>query len=240
MLPYVSFEYLCEVEPINAVKKRQYHPKPWWYYKQRRLQKKLEQQTLPDSIVTTKTKKEKPSAKNRQQSAPVQQSLNLCKQPNFPLNAPKKDVLLYRDDADINITDVKDHIALRCNQHRRDKTMAEFRKESSNCRILVSVNVVGRGIDAEEMDYVINYEIPDSHDSKYRFIQRCGRTGRTRPGTAITFYCKASDKDMAPAIASVLKNAQQLPEFFKNQVLTKGIEESLEQLSINKKGKRKT
>uniref|UniRef100_A0AC35EVB2 Helicase C-terminal domain-containing protein n=1 Tax=Panagrolaimus sp. PS1159 TaxID=55785 RepID=A0AC35EVB2_9BILA len=39
-------------------------------------------------------------------------------------------------------------------QQRRDKTMAEFRKESSNCRILVSVNVVGRGIDVEEMDYV--------------------------------------------------------------------------------------
>uniref|UniRef100_A0AC35GS60 Uncharacterized protein n=1 Tax=Panagrolaimus sp. PS1159 TaxID=55785 RepID=A0AC35GS60_9BILA len=113
------------IEPINVVKKRQYYPKSWWYYKQKRQQKKLEQQTLP--LLQLKPKK------NLLQSAPIKQSLNLPKQPNFPLNAPKKDILLYRDDADINVTDVKDHIALRCNDWKQINFDKRLLANMKNC-----------------------------------------------------------------------------------------------------------
>uniref|UniRef100_A0AC34EZA2 Helicase C-terminal domain-containing protein n=1 Tax=Panagrolaimus sp. ES5 TaxID=591445 RepID=A0AC34EZA2_9BILA len=113
--------------------------------------------------------------------------------------------------------------------------MAEFRKETLKCRILVSVNVVGRGIDVEEMDYVINYEIPNSHDSVYRFIQRCGRTGRTRPGTTYTFYVEAENKNIAPGIAKVLENAEQnVPEFLIHG-LSHEIQKSMAEISVNYK-----
>ena len=65
----------------------------------------------------------------------------------------------------------------------RINIMAEFRSGSS--RILVSTDLLGRGIDIQQVNLIINYDMPNDH-SKY--IHRIGRSGRFgRKGVAINF-----------------------------------------------------
>ena len=61
--------------------------------------------------------------------------------------------------------------------------MQRFRGEGLD--ILVATDVAARGIDVDDVDAVINYDIP--HDAE-RYVHRIGRTGRAgRVGRAFTF-----------------------------------------------------
>ncbi|MBA2664517.1 MAG: ATP-dependent RNA helicase DbpA [Bradymonadaceae bacterium] len=58
-------------------------------------------------------------------------------------------------------------------QHERDNVLLMF--SNASLRLLVATNVAARGLDIEELDAVINYELP--RDTK-EFVHRVGRTGR--------------------------------------------------------------
>ncbi|KAE8718434.1 DEAD-box ATP-dependent RNA helicase 56 [Hibiscus syriacus] len=61
-------------------------------------------------------------------------------------------------------------------------------------RILVATDLVGRGIDIERVNIVINYDMPDSADT---YLHRVGRAGRFgTKGLAITCVSSASDSDV--------------------------------------------
>lgn len=65
----------------------------------------------------------------------------------------------------------------------RMKAMKEFRTGAS--RILISTNLLGRGIDIQQVNLVINYDLPHSTE---HYIHRVGRAGRFgRKGVAINF-----------------------------------------------------
>jgi ATP-independent RNA helicase DbpA len=67
-------------------------------------------------------------------------------------------------------------------QRDRDLVLAQFRNQS--VRILVATDVAARGIDVKDLDLVVNYELPKTHDV---YTHRIGRTGRAgRPGRAIS------------------------------------------------------
>ena len=52
--------------------------------------------------------------------------------------------------------------------------------------MLIATDVAARGIDVSDLDYVVNYSLPQTLES---FIHRTGRTGRAgKSGCAITFY----------------------------------------------------
>uniref|UniRef100_A0A914PQY9 RNA helicase n=1 Tax=Panagrolaimus davidi TaxID=227884 RepID=A0A914PQY9_9BILA len=111
----------------------------------------------------------------------------------------------------------------------RKEAYYSFKNGNPNSKLLVSVNACGRGVDIPDMDYVINYNLPTS---KFTFIQRCGRTGRTKNGTAISFYVESDNRAQARWIREILQRAgQQIPEFLKENTL--GIETSMNQLSLN-------
>lgn len=56
-------------------------------------------------------------------------------------------------------------------------------------RILVTTDVMARGIDIKEVSHVINFDIPIVHED---YVHRIGRTGRAfRTGAAISFVTKA-------------------------------------------------
>jgi translation initiation factor 4A len=63
----------------------------------------------------------------------------------------------------------------------RDRRLAEFR--GGNTRILISTDLLARGIDVQQVSLVINYELPMSSENYIHRIGRCGRYGRK--GTAI-------------------------------------------------------
>ena len=58
-------------------------------------------------------------------------------------------------------------------QEFRSRVMEQFR--SGNFPILIATDVAARGIDVDDIDLVINYDIPQ--DNEY-YIHRVGRTGR--------------------------------------------------------------
>jgi len=61
--------------------------------------------------------------------------------------------------------------------------MASFRKGET--RVLISTDLLARGIDVQQVSLVINYELP-LEDSKDNYIHRIGRSGRYgRKGTSI-------------------------------------------------------
>jgi translation initiation factor 4A len=68
-------------------------------------------------------------------------------------------------------------------QQERDKVMKEFRTGAS--RVLVTTDLLARGIDVYQVSLVINYDIPRQMET---YIHRIGRSGRFgRKGTAINF-----------------------------------------------------
>ncbi|MBR6794372.1 MAG: DEAD/DEAH box helicase [Clostridia bacterium] len=60
-------------------------------------------------------------------------------------------------------------------QGKREKTMQKYR--DSLLRVLVATDVASRGIDVDDVDCVINYDIPE--EMEY-YIHRIGRTGRAQ------------------------------------------------------------
>ena len=68
-------------------------------------------------------------------------------------------------------------------QQMRERVLARFRE--STIEILVVTDVAARGLDVDDIDLVVNYEIP--HDPE-DYVHRIGRTGRAgRSGRAVSF-----------------------------------------------------
>ncbi|MCL2712628.1 MAG: DEAD/DEAH box helicase [Methanomassiliicoccaceae archaeon] len=68
-------------------------------------------------------------------------------------------------------------------QSRREKVIKDFRND--NIDILIATDVAARGLDIDDISYVINYDIPEDVDT---YIHRIGRTGRAgKEGTAVSF-----------------------------------------------------
>ncbi|WP_324171135.1 DEAD/DEAH box helicase [Sulfurimonas sp.] len=67
-------------------------------------------------------------------------------------------------------------------QAHRLKTLNQFKE--GKVRVLVATDIASRGLDIEELPYVINYELPSIPED---YVHRVGRTGRAgRNGEAIT------------------------------------------------------
>ncbi|KAF3634388.1 DEAD-box ATP-dependent RNA helicase 15 [Capsicum annuum] len=78
-------------------------------------------------------------------------------------------------------------------------------------RILVATDLVGRGIDIERVNIVINYDMPDSADT---YLHRVGRAGRFgTKGLAITFVSSASDSEVLNQVQERFEvDIKELPE----------------------------
>lgn len=71
----------------------------------------------------------------------------------------------------------------------RDEVIASFR--SGDIRILLSTDLLSRGIDVQQLSLVINYDLPVNKET---YIHRIGRSGRYgRKGVAINFV---TDRDI--------------------------------------------
>jgi ATP-dependent RNA helicase RhlE len=80
-------------------------------------------------------------------------------------------------------------------QANRSRTMAEFK--NGELKVLVATDVSARGIDVPDVEYVVNYDLPDSLEN---YVHRVGRTGRgTKKGKAISF-CSSHEKELLDII----------------------------------------
>jgi len=74
-------------------------------------------------------------------------------------------------------------------QSARQQALGNFKDQIT--RVLVATDIAARGIDVDELQYVINYEMPNIPET---YVHRIGRTGRAgADGTALSF-CDAQEK----------------------------------------------
>lgn len=68
-------------------------------------------------------------------------------------------------------------------QNKRDKAMKAFRDYDAN--VMVATDIAARGIDVNDVDLVVNYDVPEEDEF---YLHRIGRTGRVdKSGVSITF-----------------------------------------------------
>jgi len=84
-------------------------------------------------------------------------------------------------------------------QDDRLEAMSQFRK--GDVKILIATDVSARGIDIANVDFVVNYDLPDQAEN---YVHRVGRTGRgTQKGIAVSF-CSPEEKPMLDEIQGFL------------------------------------
>ncbi|XP_054634457.1 probable ATP-dependent RNA helicase DDX17 isoform X2 [Dunckerocampus dactyliophorus] len=89
-------------------------------------------------------------------------------------------------------------------QPERDWVLTEFR--SGKAPILIATDVASRGLDVEDVKFVINYDYPNSSED---YVHRIGRTARsTNKGTAYTFFTPGNARQ-ARDLVRVLEEAHQ-------------------------------
>ncbi|CAI7596715.1 hypothetical protein N7533_007185 [Penicillium manginii] len=85
---------------------------------------------------------------------------------------------------------------------QRDSVIDAFR--SGDAKVLITTNVLARGIDVSTVSLVVNYDIPDHHNPQrprepdyQTYLHRIGRTGRFgRIGVAISFVSNQEEWNM--------------------------------------------
>lgn len=84
-------------------------------------------------------------------------------------------------------------------QDDRLSVMSEFKK--GEVKVLITTDVNARGIDIPNVEYVVNYDLPDEPEN---YVHRVGRTGRgVQKGQAVSF-CSAEEKPILDQIQSFL------------------------------------
>ena len=87
-------------------------------------------------------------------------------------------------------------------QNDREKALNNFKEGAIN--ILIATDVAARGIDIDNLDAVINFDIPNVSET---YVHRIGRTGRAgNTGTAYSF-CSADEKVYIKDIQQLINTA---------------------------------
>ena len=85
-------------------------------------------------------------------------------------------------------------------QQQRTETLEAFK--AGKLRVLVATDVAARGIDIDELPYVINFELPHTSED---YVHRIGRTGRAgHKGNAVSLVC-AEEKHWLNDIQKLIK-----------------------------------
>eukprot|EP00916_Digyalum_oweni_P008061 GHVL01013504.1.p1 GENE.GHVL01013504.1~~GHVL01013504.1.p1 ORF type:complete len:417 (+),score=52.83 GHVL01013504.1:75-1253(+) len=92
-------------------------------------------------------------------------------------------------------------------QKERELIMKEFR--SGSTRVLITTDLLARGIDVQQVSLVINYDLPMNNEN---YIHRIGRSGRFgRKGVAINFVTTQDIKQMKELEAFYNTQIEEMP-----------------------------
>jgi ATP-dependent RNA helicase RhlE len=76
-------------------------------------------------------------------------------------------------------------------QNARQRALSDFKARTT--KVLIATDIAARGIDIDQLDLVINYDLPDVAET---YVHRIGRTGRAgNSGRALTF-CTQEEQPM--------------------------------------------
>ncbi len=112
------------------------------------------------------------------------------------VNMKEKTFQLARNLINKGIKDVT-YIHSDLQQQHREEAVSDFK--SGKYRIIIATDVMGRGIDVDDVAHVFNYDVPKEPED---YIHRIGRTGRRGlTGFATTFAVPGKDDKAIAAIA---------------------------------------
>ncbi|KAL7018138.1 hypothetical protein ACKWTF_010652 [Chironomus riparius] len=96
------------------------------------------------------------------------------------------------------------------NREQSDREQALEDIKSGEVNILIATDVASRGIDIEDISYVVNYDFPRNIEE---YVHRVGRTGRAgKTGISLSLLTR-SDWGVAKDLINILKEAnQEVPE----------------------------
>lgn len=100
-------------------------------------------------------------------------------------------------------------------REQKDRLVAMKAFKSGEVKILIATDVSARGIDIPNVDYVVNYDLPDVPEN---YVHRVGRTGRgIQKGIAISFCCKDTEKELLDDIHEFLGGEIQVMDIDHNE-----------------------
>jgi len=96
-------------------------------------------------------------------------------------------------------------------QNERTATMDRFK--SGEVKLLIATDISARGIDIPNVDFVVNYDLPEVPEN---YVHRVGRTGRgTKKGRAVSF-CSSEEKEILAEIETFLDKDIMVMDIDKN------------------------
>ena len=156
---------------------------------------------------------------------PVSSTVDIIKQSVYFVDKPKKNALLVEV---LKNPEIKTALVFSRTKHGADKIVRHLHKnnikaeaihgnkgqnarqralknfKAQTTRILVATDIAARGIDVDNLSYVINY---DTSNIAETYVHRIGRTGRAgAKGTAISF-CNAEEKEYLKDIEKLIKKS---------------------------------
>lgn len=122
-------------------------------------------------------------------------------------------------------------------QKTRDKVMNKFR--NGNVSFLVATDVASRGLDISNLDFIINYDVPQNHDS---YIHRIGRTARAgKEGYAFTLVSPQDSysfnnikKENKIKITEKMLPTDEEIEQIKNEIIMQKVKNSIKNDNLEK------
>jgi len=97
-------------------------------------------------------------------------------------------------------------------QEERSNVMNKFKE--GECNLLIATDVSARGIDIPDVNYVINYDLPEKAEN---YVHRVGRTGRgVNKGIALSF-CSEDEKERLEEIQQFLNKEIEVVKLGKNE-----------------------
>jgi len=86
-------------------------------------------------------------------------------------------------------------------QKERIDALKQFR--DGKVKVLVATDVSARGIDIDNVEYVVNYDLPEQPEN---YVHRVGRTGRGKKRGIAVAFCSPSEKPLLEAIEEYTGN----------------------------------
>ena len=92
-------------------------------------------------------------------------------------------------------------------REQSDREQALKDLKTGDVRILIATDVASRGLDIQDITWVINYDFPRNMEE---YVHRVGRTGRAgKSGKAISFLVR-NDWGQAQPLIDILNEAEQV------------------------------
>jgi len=85
-------------------------------------------------------------------------------------------------------------------QNARQKALGDFK--AGKLKILIATDIAARGIDVDELKYVVNFDLPNEPET---YVHRIGRTGRAGASGQALSFCDVDERPYLQDISNLIK-----------------------------------